>query len=126
MPTSTTPVAVAIVAVHVPEARAVGADSVGPDATLAAAAADAPISEGPAAGRRVGLAGPVDRGDRGVLVGVLTGAAPGVMTTGEGPAVAVDRIVEAIVDRIGVRRSRRPCLKGSRSISFQIRPGSIR
>lgn len=129
MPTSTTPVAVAIVAVRVPEVPAAEVDSVDPDAILAAAAAGVPTSAGLVAGLPVDpavRAVPVDRGGRVDLADVPTGAVPGVMTTGVVPAAAADPTGVAIVDRIGVRRSRKPCLKASRWISFRIRPVSIR
>jgi hypothetical protein len=107
-------------------------DSVDPDAILAAAAAGVPTSAVPVAGLpadpavRAVRAVPVDRGVRVDPADVRTGAVPGVMTTGVVRAAAADRIAEAIVDRIGVRRSRKPCPRGSRSISFRIRPASIR
>ncbi len=130
MPTSTTPVAVAIVVALVPEAPAeeAEADSVDPDAILAVPTG-APTSEGPAAGRPAVRVDPVDRGvqaDPADPADVLTEAVLGVTTVEVDPVVDPARIGAAIVDRIDVLRLRKPCPRGSLSIWFRIRPGLIR
>ncbi len=133
MPTSTTPVAAAIVTgedhvhaalVAVAEDRAdPGATSVAREDPTSEARADHPAQAAQAAALvRLGPAALLARAD---LAAPADPVARGVMISVAGRGVAIE-IAEETADLIVVHRSKSRCLKASRSTCFRIRQGSIR